>query len=158
MKTVVLGVSSGIAAYKSVDLVTLLRDAGVNVSVVMTKSAKDMVPPELFEKASGNKVYSELFENWFDYKEILETRHVDHMDLADSADVVVIAPATANLVAKIALGLADDFLTTMLLAAQASVIVCLSMNVHMWANPVVRENVQRVSDYRARRRSTCVWI
>ncbi len=144
MKTVVLGVSSGIAAYKSIDLVTLLKEAGVNVSVVMTKSATEMVSPELFEKASGNKVYSELFENGFDYIEILETRHVDHIDLADSADVVVIAPATANLVAKIALGLADDFLTTMLLATQAHVIVCPSMNVHMWQNPVVQENVEKL--------------
>lgn len=144
MKTVVLGVSSGIAAYKSVDLVTLLKDAGVNVSVVMTKSATAMVSPELFEKASGNKVYSELFETGFDYKEILETRHVDHIDLADSADVVVIVPATANLVAKIAYGLADDFLTTMLLATQAHVIVCPSMNVHMWQNPVVQENIEKL--------------
>lgn len=144
MKTVVLGVSSGIAAYKSVDLVTSLKDAGVNVSVVMTKSATAMVPPAQFEKASGNKVYSELFEDGFDYKEVLETRHVDHIDLADSADVVVIAPATANVVAKIAYGLADDFLTTMLLATQAQVIVCPSMNVHMWQNPVVQENIEKL--------------
>lgn len=144
MKTVVLGVSSGIAAYKSVDLVTLLKEAGVNVSVVMTKSATEMVPQQLFEKASGNKVYSELFENGFDYKEILETRHVDHIDLADSADVVVVAPATANLVAKISLGLADDFLTTMLLATQAPVIICPSMNVRMWQNPVVQENIEKL--------------
>lgn len=144
MKTVVFGVSSGIAAYKSVDLVSLLRDAGVNVSVVMTKSATEMVPPELFEKASGNKVFSDLFEKGFDYKEILETHHVDHIDLADSADVVVIAPATANLVTKIALGLADDFLTTLLLATQAKVIVCPSMNVHMWQNPVVQENIEKL--------------
>lgn len=144
MKTVVVGVSSGIAAYKSLDLVAQLRKEGINVIVIMTKSAIEMAPKEQFEKVSGNHVYSEMFEKDFDYKSVLETRHVDHIDIADSAAVFVVAPATANVVAKIAYGIADDFLTTTLLATQAPVIVCPSMNVHMWENPIVKENVRKL--------------
>lgn len=144
MKTVVVGVSSGIAAYKSIELVTLLRKEGLNVFVVMTESAAKMVSPLEFEKASGNKVYTEIFEKDFNYKDILKVRHVDHIDLADSADVVVIVPATANVIAKLAHGIADDFLTTMVLATTAPVLLCPSMNVHMWQNSIVQENIKKL--------------
>lgn len=142
--TVVLGVTSGIAAYKSLELIKLLRKEGVEVFVIMTESATKMVPVREFEKASGNKVYTDLFKKGFDYKNILQTRRVDHIDLADKADVFVIAPATANVLAKIAYGLADDFLTTTVLAAQAPVIICASMNVHMWENPITQANVSKL--------------
>lgn len=141
MKTVVLGITSGIAAYKCLDLVKLLKKEGLNVFVIMTESATKMVSPKEFEKASGNKVYRELFEKEFRYQEVLKKRTVDHIQLADSADVVVIAPATANVIAKLAYGIADDFLTTTLLATRAPVLVCPSMNVNMWNNRLVQENV-----------------
>lgn len=143
-KTVVLGVTSGIAAYKSVELVQLLKKEGAEVFVVMTDSAMKMVPATEFAKASGNKVYGSLFEKDFDYKDVLKLRKVDHIDLADKADVIVIAPATANLVAKLATGIADDFLTTMVLASNSPIVLCPSMNVHMWNNPVTQENIEKV--------------
>lgn len=140
-KTVVLGVTSGIAAFRSVELVKLLRRDGLEVFVVMTPHATRMVEPLAFEKASEHKVYSELFEEGFDSKKVLSTRKVDHIELADKADVLVIAPATANIIAKLAHGLADDFLTTAVLATTAPIILCPSMNVHMWNNPIVGENI-----------------
>ncbi len=143
-KTIVVGVASGIAAYKSVELVKLLKKENLEVIVVMTKSAAQMVQPGEFEKASGNKVYTELFDEGFDYKDVLKNRHVDHIAIADKASVVIVAPATANVIAKIAHGIADDFLTTMLLATKAPVIVCPSMNVHMWENSIVQENVAKL--------------
>jgi len=143
-KTIIVGVTSGIAAYKTLDLVKTLKKDGVEVFVVMTKSAMAMVPASKFKKASGNKVYSKLFEKGFDYTDILKIRRVDHIDLADKADVVVIAPATANIIAKIAAGIADDFLTTTLLAVHCPVIICPSMNVNMWNNPIVEENITKL--------------
>src|SRR3989344_8608595 len=101
MKTVVLGIASGIAAYKSLDLVKDLRKEEVDVFVIMTVKASKMVSPAVFEKASGHKVSIELFEKEFDYKKVLRSRKVDHIELADKADVMVIAPATANIIAKL---------------------------------------------------------
>lgn len=144
MKTVVVGVSSGIAAYKTIELVKLLRKENVEVFVVMTSHAEKMVHPKEFEKASSNRVYTQLFEKTFDYRLVLKERRVDHIELADRADVMVITPATANVIAKIAHGMADDFLTTVVLATTAPVIVCPSMNVHMWNNPFVQENVAKL--------------
>lgn len=146
-KTIIVGVTSGIAAYKTLDLVESLKKDGAEVFVVMTKKAMAMVPASEFEKASGNKVYSKLFEKGFNYTNILKNRLVDHIDLADKADVVVIAPATANVIAKIAHGIADDFLTTMLLATTAPVIFCPSMNVHMWENNIVSDNVNKLRSF-----------
>lgn len=143
-KTIVLGITSGIAAYKSLELVKLLREATINVQVIMTQHATQMIPPAEFEKVSGNTVHRDLFDNTFDYKNILKQRTVDHISLADQADVLVIAPATANTLAKLAHGLADDFLTTMTLATTAPIILCPSMNVHMWNNPVVQDNITKL--------------
>lgn len=143
-KTVVLGVASGIAAYKSVELVEMLKKEGIEVFVIMTQTAAKMVVPKEFEKASGNKVYTELFEKDFDYRDILKVRKVDHIDLADRADVFVVAPATANIIAKLAHGLADDFLTTSLSAANSPIVLSPSMNVHMWNNPITQENIKKL--------------
>lgn len=144
MKTVVLGITSGIAAYKSLDLVNELRKEGVDVFIIMTASAAKMVSPAGFKKASGHKVSVDLFEKGFDAKRILRSRIVDHIQLADSADVMVISPATANVIAKLAHGFADDFLTTTALAVTAPIIICPSMNVNMWNNPIVQENIARL--------------
>jgi len=140
-KTVVLGVTSGIAAFKSVELVKLLKKQEIEVFVIMTKSAAQMISPKEFEKATGNIVYTELFDKDFDYKDILKIRHVDHIDLADKASVFIIVPATANVIAKVVHGIADDFLTTTLLAAHCPVIICPSMNVNMWNNPATYDNI-----------------
>lgn len=143
-KTVVVGVTSGIAAYKIIDLIYLLKRDGFNVIVTMTKSASLMLAPKEFEKASENKVYIDLFEENFDYKDVLKSRKVEHVRIADTADLVVIAPATANSIAKMSHGMADDFLTTVVLATQAPIMVCPSMNVHMWGNSFVQENVEKL--------------
>ncbi len=143
-KIVVLGVTSGIAAYKSIELVQLLKKEGAEVFVVMTESATKMIPASEFAKASGKKVNDSLFEENFNYKDILKLRKVDHIDLADKADVIVIAPATANVIAKLAAGIADDFLTTMILASNSPIVLSPSMNVHMWNNPVTQENLKRL--------------
>jgi phosphopantothenoylcysteine decarboxylase/phosphopantothenate--cysteine ligase len=144
MKTVLLGVTSGIAAYKCLDLIKQLRIEGVEVFVIMTKSATKMIPLVYFEEASGHKVSVDLFEEGFDYREVLKFRKVEHIQLADAADVMVIAPATANIIAKLVHGLADDFLTTTALAVTVPIIICPSMNVNMWNNPVVQENIEEL--------------
>src|SRR3972149_9282397 len=112
MKTVVLGVTGGIAAYKIPQLIKLLKAKCLNVEVILTRSAKNFVKVEELKRLTGNKVYFDLFAKDFDYKKVLSQRKVDHINLADKADLVLITPATANLLAKLAYGLADDFLTT----------------------------------------------
>jgi phosphopantothenoylcysteine decarboxylase / phosphopantothenate---cysteine ligase len=143
-KTVILGVTSGIAAFKTLALIDEFKKEEINVFVVMTKRATQMIPPEEFEKASNHKVFTELFEKEFDYKNILEAREVEHIALADKADVMIIAPATANIIAKLAHGIADDFLTTAALAVTKPIILCPSMNVNMWHNPIVQENIKKL--------------
>lgn len=140
-KNILIGVTSGIAAYKILDLIKLLKKEGHEVFVIMTKSATEMISPSDFGKASGNKVFTNLFEKNFDYREILKIRKVKHIELADSANIMVIAPATANIIGKLASGIADDFLTTTALAVTAPIIVCPSMNVNMWGNPIVQKNI-----------------
>lgn len=143
-QTVVIGITSGIAAYKTIDLISLLRKENIDVFVIMTASSSKMVSPKEFEKASGNKVFIHLFEKDFDYKKILQTKTVDHIALADKADLLVISPATANVIAKIAHGIADDFLTTTVLAATSPILICPSMNCNMWENPITKENISRL--------------
>lgn len=142
--TVVLGVTSGIAAYKTLELVKKLRDDNVDVFVIMTEKATQMIDAKEFEKVSGHQILTQLFEENFDYKEVLKDRKVEHIALADKADVMIIAPATANIIAKLAHGISDDFLTTTALAVTAPIVICPSMNVHMWHNPAVQENVKKL--------------
>ncbi len=144
---IVLGVTGGIAAYKSLDLVKKLREGGIEVFVVMTPTAAKIVDPKEFEKASGNKVFQELFKKDFDYREILRKRKVEHIELAQSASLIVIAPATANVIAKLAAGIADDYLTTIVLAATCPIILCPSMNVYMWHHPAAQKNIETVKSY-----------
>lgn len=142
--TVVVGISSGIAAYKIVDLIRILKDKGISVEIIITANAVSMFGKGMFEKAAGKRVHTDLIEKGFDYKEVLKNREVEHIKIADSASLFVIAPATANIIAKLACGIADDFLTTTILAATAPVLICPSMNVHMWENPLFRENLNRL--------------
>lgn len=143
-QTVVFGVTSGIAAFKSIELVKELKNEGFDVRVVMTEHAKKMISPNEFKKVSGNLVITELFEKGFDYKKILKNRKVSHISLADKASVMVISPATANVIAKLACGMADDYLTTTALAVTCPIIICPAMNVNMWNNPIVQENLEKL--------------
>jgi len=145
MKNIIIGVSSGIACYKVIDLVRKLKEKKFNVNVIMTKNALNLVNIKEFEKASGNKVAVETFNKNVDYKYYLKNnKRIKHISLADKSDLIIIAPATANLIGKIANGYADDLLTTTVLATIAPIVICPSMNVHMWQNKIVKENVEKL--------------
>ncbi|MGH9862059.1 MAG: bifunctional phosphopantothenoylcysteine decarboxylase/phosphopantothenate--cysteine ligase CoaBC, partial [Candidatus Acidiferrales bacterium] len=141
---VVLGVSGCIAAYKAAELVRLLQQEGLSVQVVMTAHAQEFVRPLTFAALTGEKVITEMFAPG-GAPANLETA-IEHIAVADSADLLLIAPATANLVAKLAYGIADDFLTTTYLAAKAPVLVAPAMNVNMWQHAVVQANVARLRE------------
>ncbi|MBW2981042.1 bifunctional phosphopantothenoylcysteine decarboxylase/phosphopantothenate--cysteine ligase CoaBC [Candidatus Woesearchaeota archaeon] len=144
MKNIIVGVSSGIASYKVVDLVKSLTKK-YNVNVIMTENATKLIHDTEFRKASKNKVASELFQKNFNYADyIKKKKYIKHISLADKADLVVIAPATANVVAKLANGVADDLLTTTVLATQADVVVCPSMNCKMWSNQLTKNNIKKL--------------
>lgn len=136
-KSIVLGVSGGIAAYKACDLVRRLTEQGADVHVVMTKAAQQFVTPLTFQALSGNPVHTELFN-------LTQEQEMSHISLADKADIVVIAPATADILAKISHGLCDDLLTTLVCVTRAPLLLSPSMNVHMWENPITQENVERL--------------
>lgn len=141
-KSIVLGVSGGIAAYKSCDLVRRLTEQGAAVHVVMTKAAQQFVTPLTFQALSGNPVHTDLFN-------LTEEHEMGHIALADKADLVVIAPATADILAKISHGICDDLLTTLVCVTRAPLLLSPSMNVHMWENPITQENVERLRKHGA---------
>ena len=133
-KHIVVGVTAGIAAYKAVELVSRLYKAGAEVKVVMTRNATKFVSPLVFGEISKHKVAVEMFENVQDW-------NVEHIAYATWADAYVVAPATANMIAKMSHGIADDMLSTQLLATTAPVFVCPAMNSNMYAHPTVQENL-----------------
>ena len=137
-KNIVLGVCGGIAAYKSAELVRLLMKQGAQVQVVMTQSAKEFVAPLTFQALSGRPVRSVLFD-------LDAEAGMGHIELARWADLIVIAPATANTIAKIAHGMADDLLTTLCLATKAPLLIAPAMNQQMWRNEAIRENIDTLS-------------
>lgn len=134
-KTVVLCVTGGIAAYKAADLTSKLRQAGAAVRVLMTESATQFISPMTFETLSGYRTVVDTFDRSFAWE-------VEHISLAKAADVFVIAPATANVIAKAAHGIADDMVTTTLLATKAPVVIAPAMNTGMYDNPVTQQNLQ----------------
>jgi phosphopantothenoylcysteine decarboxylase/phosphopantothenate--cysteine ligase len=134
-KKVVLGVTGGIAAYKAAELVRLLVKEEADVRVVMTENAEKFVAPLTFQTLSGNPVVTDPFA-------LLEDAQISHIALADFAELVVILPATANIIGKIANGIADDFLSTMVMATRAPVLFVPSMNVNMWENKALQKNIQ----------------
>lgn len=138
-KKIVLGVTGGIAVYKAVDLVSRLRKQGCQVRVIMTEHAQQFVTPLTFKEISGNQVAVSM---WSGNQEF----NVEHIALANWADAFVVAPATANILAKMAYGLADDLLSTTLLAAQAPIIVCPAMNTGMYENPATQENIAKLEE------------
>jgi phosphopantothenoylcysteine decarboxylase/phosphopantothenate--cysteine ligase len=136
-KNIVLGVSGGIAAYKAVELLRLLTKAGANVNVIMTDSAMEFVTPLTFQTLSMNPVSTSIFN-------LLSEREIGHISLADRADLVIIAPATANIIGKLANGIADDMLTTTVMATKAPILIAPAMNVNMYRNPAYQENESKL--------------
>jgi len=133
-KFVVLGVTGSIAAYKSVELVRLLKKEGANVQVVMTRSGCEFVRPLTFQVLSQNPVIIDMFKEPSRWE-------VEHVALADKADIFLVAPATANIIAKMAAGIADDMLTSTFLATKAKTVVVPAMNVNMYENPITQRNI-----------------
>ena len=141
-KLILLGITGGIAAYKSCELVRLLQNAGFNVRVVMTKHATEFVGPATFRALTGHQVALDLFED--------PQNPIHHISLSKEPDCFVIAPATANVIAKIAQGVADDLLTTTALAFQGPLIIAPAMNEAMLTDPATRENIEILTSYGAR--------
>ena len=136
-KTIVLGVTGSIAAYKIAGLASALVKEGCEVHVVMTYNATNFINPITFETLTGNKCLVDTFDRNFEF-------HVAHVSLAKKADVILVAPATANVIGKMANGIADDMLTTVVLAAQCPIIVSPAMNTNMFRNSIVQENLQKL--------------
>lgn len=139
-REIILGVTGGIAAYKSVELLRELTKKGAQVHVVMTKNAQRFITPLTFQTLSGNPVLCDMFQ-------LLSGGKIGHVALADTADLMVICPATANIIGKIANGIADDFLSTMVMATKVPILFVPSMNVNMWQSSFVQYNVERLKAY-----------
>jgi phosphopantothenoylcysteine decarboxylase/phosphopantothenate--cysteine ligase len=139
-KVIVLGVTGGIAAYKAAELVRLFVKGGAEVHVLMTASARQFVTPLTFQTLSRNPVHTDLFN-------CLEEQEIGHISLADRADLIVIAPATANTIGKIANGIADDLLTTTVMATKAPVLIAPAMNSNMYSNPLYQLNEDRLREH-----------
>ena len=138
---IALGVCGGIAAYKSAEIVRLLQERGIRVQVVMTASAQEFVRPLTFAALSGEKVITSMFSTDASPEANIESA-VEHIAVAQSIDALVVAPATADVLAKFAQGIANDFLSTLYLATRAPVVVAPAMNVNMWEHPATRANVE----------------
>lgn len=136
-KIIVLGVCGGIAAYKAIELLRLLTKAGADVHVIMTHAAQEFIAPLTFQTLSSNPVHTELFN-------LIAEREIGHISLADRADLFIVAPATANIIGKIAAGIADDMLTTTIMATKAPVLLVPAMNVNMYTNPIYQENEEKL--------------
>ena len=139
-KTVVLGVTGSIAAYKIASLASMLVKQHCDVHVIMTKNATNFINPIAFETLTNNKCLVDTFDRNFQF-------HVAHVSLAQKADVMMIAPASANIIAKLAHGIADDMLSTTALACSAKKIISPAMNVHMFENPIVQDNLNILKKY-----------
>jgi phosphopantothenoylcysteine decarboxylase/phosphopantothenoylcysteine decarboxylase/phosphopantothenate--cysteine ligase len=141
MKEVILGVTGSIAAYKAAEIANLLVKSKVNVNVIMTSAATKFIAPQTFQTLTKNKVYTDMFEE-------ITYHDVRHISLAQKADCLVIAPATANIIGKIASGIADDMLSTVIMAIKNKpVIICPAMNTAMYENPVVQDNMNKLKGY-----------
>ena len=139
-KTVILGVTGGIAAYKSAWLTSLLVKAGADVQVIMTEHAREFIAPLTFEALTNQRCHTDTFDRNHEYS-------TEHVYLASRADAVIIAPATANVIAKLACGIADDMLTTTVLACDCPKIVVPAMNTRMYENPVTQDNLEKLRKY-----------
>jgi len=138
-KQIVLGVCGSIAAYKAGDIIRRLRDAHCEVTVIMTKRAAEFITPLTLSSLSGKNVHSDMFEQ--------DSWRMAHIELARSTDIILIAPATANIIGKLANGLADDLLTTFVITSRAPVFIAPAMNDEMYANEIVRENCNKLKKH-----------
>ncbi len=137
-KNIILGVTGGIAAYKALELTRLLKKEGACVWPVMTDAATKFIGPLSLATLAGNPVYTDIFT--------LDRASIDHIELADRADLLAVVPATANLIGKVASGIADNLLTTVIMASPAPVLIAPAMNHRMYANPVVRANIEKLEE------------
>src|SRR5690554_2630364 len=137
MKSVVLGVSGGIAAYKALELVSRLKKQNIDVDVAMTKSAQEFVTPLSFQSLSQNPVITDMFDE-------PKAFEIAHISLAKKADVFAVVPATANIIGKLANGISDDFISTSVMATRAKVLIAPAMNTNMYSNPMVVENMNKL--------------
>lgn len=137
---IVVGITGGIAAYKACGIVSYLKSEGANINVIMTKNACEFITPLTLETLSGNKVITDMFER---------PDHIDvkHISLAKKADLFLIVPATANILGKVANGIADDMLSTTIMATKAPVIFAPAMNDGMYENPIVQRNIETLKNY-----------
>ena len=138
-KHIVIGVTGGIAVYKILEVASKLRKLGYSMNTIMTKNACEFVQPLAFQTITNNYVVTDTFERPY-------TWDVEHIALAKKADVMLIAPATANIIGKIANGIADDMLSTTVMAARGPVIIAPAMNTAMYENPIVQENIAYLKD------------
>jgi len=136
-KNIILGVTASIAIYKACEIIRDLKDEEFTVTVVMTAEAEELIKPIVFQTLSGNHVYRGLFDE-------PDARQIEHISLAEKADLVLIAPATANIIAKFASGICDDLLTCVVCAAKAPVLVCPAMNENMYKNKITQENIKKL--------------
>lgn len=139
-KNILLGVTGSIAAYKITALITSLKRLGANVNVIMTKNAAEIITPLTMERLSGNKCVIDTFDKNVQYS-------VKHISLAETADIVMLAPATANIIGKIACGIADDMLTTTIMACKCPIYISPAMNTNMYENPIVQDNIARLKTF-----------
>lgn len=137
---IVLGITGGIAAYKACDIISNLRKEGANVDVIMTNNATKFITPLTFMTLSNNKVIVDMFETPQNYE-------VEHISLAKKADVILIAPTTANIIGKVANGIADDMLSTTIMASKAMVVFAPAMNDQMYTNEIVQDNIKKLREY-----------
>jgi len=136
-KDIILGVTASIAIYKACDILRRLKELGFAVTVVMTEEAQELIKPLVFQSLSGNKVYRGMFEH-------SDTWEIEHISLAEKADLVLIVPATANIIGKIACGICDDLLTCIVCATKAPVLIAPAMNDSMFKNRIVQDNIKRL--------------
>ncbi|MDO8579920.1 MAG: flavoprotein [Candidatus Omnitrophota bacterium] len=140
-KRIILGVTGSIAAYKAADILRRLQEKGYNVSVVMSESAEHFITPLTLSSLAGEEVYRSSL------RDAASAWQMPHIRLAESADCVLIAPATANIIGKIACGIADDLLTCILLGTQAPILIAPAMNTHMYKNKIVQDNCAKLKKY-----------
>lgn len=144
-KTIVFGVTSSIACFKALDIIKRLKKNNIDVIPVLTKNTLNLISAKEFEAASGNKAAVELFRKGMKYNDYLnDNKKVRHISLADKADLLLVAPATANFIGKISNGIADDLLTTTVIATKSKVVLCPAMSSNMWSNPIVQGNIRKL--------------
>ena len=136
-RNIILGVTASIAIYKACDIVRRLKEQDFSVNVVMTQEAAELIRPIVFSSLSGNKVYCGLFQE-------PEAWEIEHVSLADKADLILVAPATANIIGKIASGICDDMLTCVVAASKAPVLIAAAMNENMYRNKITQGNIKKL--------------